>query len=172
MLPLHGNSRRLETSLKVKQVLFLEIMTRLIQKTPARKKPGLAHSPKVGEGKFLGRLGFVFCVITHPIEFNYLVVKFLQDKCLLVIYRHFPCVITFFLTFFFSFRRNRALGNVQSKVGDESHICQMFSWPIFLHLFYVKNQHWFWFFVSVSQATLLISSSFQWLLLGCFQPGY
>lgn len=49
------------------------------------------------------------------------------------------CNHIFLPFFFFFFRRNHALGNVQSRVWNERLICQMFSWPIFLSSFYVKD---------------------------------
>ena len=59
-----------------------QITTRLIQKMQGRKITGSGSFPWGNRGWISGEIRFHFCVITHPIEFNYFVVKFLKDKYL------------------------------------------------------------------------------------------
>lgn len=103
-----------------------------------RKKHRVGLFPWGSGGEISREIGFRFCTIPHSIEFNYFIVKILEDKCPLSLFRHcLSGVITYFQIVLM---RHCVAGSVQSMIWNESSLCKVLSLSvILLSSFYAKN---------------------------------
>lgn len=135
-------------------------MTRLIWKMHTSTNTGSGLFPWGSRGEISRAIRFRFCIITHSIEFNYFIVKILEDKWSpQYIYLHFPSgVITYFQIIL---KRNCVLGHVQSRVWNKRALsAQCFHCYVAECILCEKLVQAFYF-----QVPIPISSGFQRLLL-------